>query len=132
MPDTVTSQVVRDDQNGYYAVHLTNASDGTGESNVNKIDVSTLTAGNGSAATYTTIKRIVGNVWGMNYVRLHWDATTDTTIAILKDSFDFDWSMEGGITDPRGTGTTGDVLLTTNGATSGGGYDITIYTKLKN
>lgn len=131
MADTVDSRVIRN-ANGNYVVHLTNESDGTGESNVVKVDVSALNGANGSAATYTTIKRIEYSVWGMNYVTLRWDATTDDEIAVLKGSGVIDWSAEGGNTDPKTTGTTGDVLLTTDGALDGSGYDITIWLKLKN
>lgn len=129
MADTVTSKVI---YNGHrrYAVSLTNESDGTGESGVTKVDISTLTDGAGKTATYTTIDRIVGHVTG-GYVRLHWDHTTDETIEVLSGSFDFDYSVEGGKTDGKGAGGTGDILLTTDGFADGDSYDFTIYLRPK-
>lgn len=130
MADTVNTQVV---YNGHrrYAVHLTNQSDGTGESGVTKVDISTLTNGDGQTATYTTIDRIVGTTGGFNYVALHWDHTTDDEIAVLSGPFDIDFSVEGGLTDPKSAGGTGDIILTTDGAYDGASYDITIYLRAK-
>jgi hypothetical protein len=42
-----------------------------------------------------------------------------------------DWYANGGKTDPRTTGGTGDVLLTTNGGASGSTYDITLHIRPK-
>lgn len=130
MADTVDTKVIRN-ENGRYTVRLQNQSDGTGESGVTKVDVSTLTSTNGVAATYTTIERIEYSVWGFNYVALFWDATADDEIATLSGQGVIDVSYEGGTTDPKSTGTTGDILLTTDGGYDGAGYDITIQMKLK-
>jgi hypothetical protein len=114
--------------------HLTNISDGTGESDVIKVDISALTApgSNGPVtATYSAIDRIEYSVWGFNYVALEWDHTTDDEIAILQGQGVMDWSIAGGNVDPRSAGATGDIVLTTNGGAAGSGYDITIYFRLK-
>lgn len=130
MADAVNTTVVRN-KHGRYVVHLTNESDGTGEAGVVKVDVSTLTSTSGVAATYTTVHRIEYSVWGMNYVTLKWDATTDDEIAVLSGSGVIDFFPEGGITDPKTSGTTGDIKLWTDGAVDGSGYDISIWLKLK-
>jgi hypothetical protein len=64
-------------------------------------------------------------------VRLDWDHTADDELATLGGAGALDWSATGGIIDPRSTGGTGDILLTTNAASSGDTYDITIYARLK-
>ena len=114
-------------------IKLTNISDGTGESAVKKIDVSTLAAGDGTAATYIAIERIEAMVQGFTSVRLLFDATTDDEAAILGTGYTyFDWVEVGGNVDPQSTGTTGDLMLTTAGGAAGSTYDITITFRLKN
>lgn len=130
MADTVDTKVIFNGR--HYVVNLTNISDGTGESNVVKVDVSTLTSRKtGGAATYTVVDRIDYQVNGFNYVLLEWDATTDDEIAVLKGTGSFDWSAVGGNVDPKSSGTVGDILLTTNGSTAGNSYDITLWLRLK-
>lgn len=129
MADIVDTKVVRNGR--LYVVRLQNQSDSTGESAVTKVDVSTLATIAGLPVSYVTIDRIEYSVWGINYVALYWDADTDDEIATLSGSGVIDVSMEGGMTDPQSTGFTGDIKLTTDGATDGGGYDITLWCKLK-
>lgn len=129
MADAVDSRVVQNGQR-YYVVHLQNNSDGTGESAVTKVDISALTAPGGATCTYTAIDRIVGNVWG-GEVQLLWDHTTDDEIALLSGAISLDWSHEGGLVDPKSTGGTGDILLTTNGFGASSGYDLTLWVKKK-
>lgn len=111
-----------------HEVTLTNESDGTGETpGVKKIDISTFKTANGvTTATYMTVDYIEFQVDGFNYVRLHFDADTDDTLAVLKGSGRFDWSAVGGNTDPQSTGFVGDLLLTTDGAFDGASYTIVI------
>jgi hypothetical protein len=126
MADTVTSEYVYSGHKRKL-LHLTNISVGTGESNVVKIDVSALTFAGGKVPTYVTVDWIAYNIQGMSSVRLYFDATTDDELAILPSGQgEIDFTAYGGKTDPRSSGTTGDVLLTTNGQSSGGTYDITI------
>jgi hypothetical protein len=132
MADTVDSKVVHNGRR--YVVHLTNISDGTGESGVVKVDVSTLTVfgSGGKVPTYTAVDRIEYNIQGFTSVRLHWDADTDDEIAVLPaGSGVLDFSVAGGSVDPKSTGTTGDIKLTTAGAASGATYDITLWLRLK-
>ena len=131
MVDVVNTNVIQPNNGRFYAVQITNESDSTGEAAVQKVDMSTLTDAHGNAASYSAIDRIEYSVNGFNYVTLYWDATTDDEIAVLKGNGVKDWSMEGGNVDPQTTGTTGDILLTTDGATDGSSYDITIWLRPK-
>ncbi len=130
MPDTVNIQVV---YNGirWQIIHLTNESDGTGESDVTKFNVSDFTDGSGLTATRSTIDLIEYSVVGFNYVVLRWDHTTDDEIAVLSGQGTIDWYAFGGKTDPGTSGGTGDILLTTDGGADGSMYDITLHIRPK-
>lgn len=113
-------------------VRLTNISDATGESAVVKVDVSTLTGPSGEAPSHVIVERIEGMVQGFNSVQLFFDATTDDELAVLGTGYSyFDWTDVGGSVDPRSTGSTGDIVLTTIGAGATATYDITITFRLK-
>jgi hypothetical protein len=133
MADAVRTLTVRNSVrlNGRLVVNLTNTSDGTGEAAVAKVDISAFTCPNGLAATYSAIERIEYNISGMT-VTLLWDHTTDDVAAVISGSGIIDQSVDGMRVDPRSTGGTGDLLLTTTGHTAADTYDITIYMKLKN
>lgn len=109
--------------------HLTNASDATGEAAVIKLNMSDL-AVDGDAVTSITVISIEFIVSGMNHVKLAWDATTDDTIALLSGSGIIDFTPKGN-RDPQTSGTTGDVVLTTDGAVTGGIYDIIVVYRLE-
>lgn len=131
MVDTVDSLVVFAGTRRR-VVRLTNISDGTGESDVVKVDVSTLVGPDGTAPTYTVIEEIQWSINGFTSVRLEWDATTDDEIAVLGTGNGyFNFKNAGGLVDPKSTGTTGDIMLTTAGAVSGATYDITLVLRLK-
>ena len=131
MADTVDSLVVFKGQRRY-SVRLTNVSDGTGESAVPKVDISTLTGPNGIAPTKTVVEEIQWSIQGFTNVSLFWDHTTDDEIAKLGSGNGyFNFRQLGGLTDPASAGGTGDILLTTAGAVSGATYDITLVIRLK-
>lgn len=131
MADTVDTLVVHKGKK-IYTVRLTNISDGTGESAVAKVDISTLTGPNGAAPSYTKIREISWSIQGFTSVRLFWDHTTDDEIAVLGTGTGYmDWTGVGGLIDPKSSGGTGDILLTTAGTTSGNTYTITIVVELK-
>jgi len=124
MADTVDS-LVQFSGTRKYVIRLTNISDGTGESGVIKVDISTLTNGKGIAPTALNVESIQWSIQGFSSVRLHWDHTTDDEIAVLGAGNGFkDYTQAGALKDPRSTGGTGDILLTTAGAISGATYDI--------
>lgn len=128
MADTVTSKVVFSGRRKY-VIHLTNTSDGTGESNVLKIDKSTLVGPEGKEPSKLVIEKIEYDVSSMR-VLLTWDQTSDETIAVLQGHGCLDWRKSGRLVGAN-TGGAGDVLLTTANQSSGDGYDITIYCLLK-
>ncbi len=106
-----------------YILHLTNISDGTGESAVQKVDLSGFLAEDTkTTATVIVVEKVEYRVYGMS-VSLIFDHTTDVTFAVLQGDGVVEWP--GGLHD-NGTGQTGDLLLTTTGHTSGDTYDITI------
>lgn len=131
MADTVTTETVYNGRRRKI-IHLTNISDGTGESGVNKMDISTFTFNGATVPTYTAVDRIDYDIQGMSSVRLYWDHTTDDEIAILPNGVgSVDFGAVGGKVDPQTTGGTGDILLTTNGQVSGGTYDIRLFVRPK-
>lgn len=128
MADTVTTKVLFSGSRRY-VVHLTNTSDGTGESNVIKVDKSTLVGLNGLEPSKLVVEKIVYDVASIR-VLLTWDETSDETIAVLQGWGCLDFRKSGGIVGAN-TGGTGDILLTTANHSSGDGYDITLYLRLK-
>lgn len=120
MADTVTSQTIEDTPHKL-VMKFTNTSDGTGESAVQKVDVSAFTAGNRidsttvSTCTDVRIDKIYYNNSGMS-VKLLWDASTDVEAIHLKDTQgEFDFSSFGGLKNNSGSGKTGDIMFTTVG-----------------
>ena len=120
MADTVTSQTIEDTPHKL-VMKFTNTSDGTGESAVQKVDVSAFTAGSRidsttvSTCTDVRIDKIYYNNSGMS-VKLLWDATTDVEAIHLKDTHgEFDFSSFGGLKNNSGSGKTGDIMFTTVG-----------------
>jgi hypothetical protein len=137
MADAVTAQTLFDD-GGNVVIHLTNVSDGTGESAVVKVDASALVGG--ATTTRYALEAIAWATVGMGF-NLLWDADTDvlffTTGNTTSQGF-IDYlngtgknvgSSPGrtGITNNAGTGITGDVRLTTVGHTSGDSYVVTLW-----
>ena len=113
-------------------VQLQNISDGTGESGVVKVDVSALLKSDGTAPTYVSIEEVEWSIQGFTSVRLHFDANTDDEGVLLAAGNGYkNFRAVGGVVDPKSTGTTGDIKLTTAGAVSGGTYDIVLSVRLK-
>ena len=109
----------------------TNVSDGTGESLVNKLDISGLTGPSGAAPTSVGIEEILYDIQGFTSIRIFFDHTTDDEAVVLSGSGYRDYTNVGGLLDPESAGGTGDILFTTAGAVSGGTYDISIVYRLK-
>ena len=127
MADAVASQTILDGERLFIA-KFTNISDGTGESAVVKIDVSTLAVnGFGLACNGVKINKIYGTTHGME-VRILWDATTDVFAWQIPQNTNYlmDLSSFGGIPNNAGAGSTGDVLFTTADASSGDMYSIVL------
>lgn len=124
MADAVTSQTIFDGSKRAI-IKFTNISDGTGESGVLKVDVSTLSSYNGATCSSVNIERIEAVTVGMG-VDILWDATTDALCLTLgaDQFFTFDFTRFSGITNNAGAGKTGDILFTTVGAALGDRYTI--------
>jgi len=129
MADAVTSTTIQDG-NRIAVIQLTNTSDGTGESAVTKVDVSALApnSANGQVCTGVKLGRIVYSTFGMS-VKLLWHATTNTICWDLNSDYttDEDFTGFGGIQNTAAaSGKTGDIKLTTTGASSGDSYVIVL------
>lgn len=130
MADTVSSTTILDGDKDFI-VQLTNVSDSTGESAVTKVDVSGLTArkSDGAACTGVKLFRVYYSILGFTKIGLLWDASTDTLCMELNPSADgvLDFSPFGGLQNTAGSGKTGDINLTTTGASSGDSYMIVLH-----
>jgi hypothetical protein len=131
MADTVTSNVLSQD-GGRYVVLLTASSDGTGESNVAKVDLSAITDSSGRTPIAADIEFIEYDIQGYTSIRLHWDHTTDDTALQISGAGEMDFTPWGMHKDPRTAGGTGDLLLTTTGHSSGDTYTILLACRLRN
>tara|TARA_R100000995_G_scaffold17329_1_gene6862 strand:- start:617 stop:1024 length:408 start_codon:yes stop_codon:yes gene_type:complete len=128
MADAVTSTTISDGTHKA-VIQLTNLSDGTGEDAVNKIDVSGLTAReDGTACSSVLIEKVSHSIIGFTQVQLLFDATTNTiALGLAQDSNGhMDFSDFGGLKNTSGSGKTGDILLTTIGASSNDSYVIVL------
>jgi hypothetical protein len=126
MPDAVNTQTLFDGDS-QVVMKFNNVSDGTGETAVLKVDVSTLKPNFlGKECTGVDIRRIVASVNGMS-VNVLWDATTDVSAFILSPGmYTFDFDSTTILRNNAGTGKNGDILFTTIGASAGDTYSITL------
>lgn len=130
MADTVDTLVLRNSKTAY-CLRLTNISDGTGETLVNKLDISTLTGPDGTPPTSVTLLEAAWSIQGFTSVRLFWDHTTDDEMIVMTGNGYRNYTAVGGAHDPRSAGGTGDVLLTTANTTAGNTYDIVLLFRLE-
>jgi len=121
MGDAVTSQTITDTDR-YAVFKFTNISDGTGETDVLKVDVSGLS---GYAADDTVDIIEVAYCIPEGAVRLIWDGASDAIALILGGSghLDFYGHLQAPITN-NATTPTGDILLTTDDFVAGSSYSI--------
>lgn len=124
MTDTVATKVLFEDKNRYI-VHLTGVGDTTGESAVIKVDKSAIgVASDGAEAASLDIEEIEWSVAAHTSVKILWDHTTDDP-AFVCPTGSGRKTIPGNLVDPRSSGGTGDILLTSSTAT-GGAYSITL------
>ena len=127
MADTVSSQTILDGERLFIG-KFTCISDGTGETAVVKIDVSTL---NPNAFGFACNGIKINKIWGANHglnIRILFDATADTFAWMVPQNSNYlmDFSSFGGIPSNAGAGVTGDVLFTTTDASAGDSYTVVI------
>jgi len=127
MADVVTSQTLLDGER-LAIMKFTNISDGTGETAVTKVNVSTLTPSNsGKTCTGVTVNKITSVCHGLE-VRMYWDATTDVPffLATVNTNYENDFSKIGGITNNAGAGKNGNILFSTADASAGDTYTVVL------
>ena len=126
MADAVATQTIQDGAKTAI-FRFTNVSDGTGESAVTKIDVSSLSNDpmTDKACSSVVIEKIYYQTIGMG-VKIFFDASSDVLAWQLNadwaDTLDF--SDFTGIPNNAGSGVTGDIQFTTVGHSSGDVYNI--------
>ena len=127
MADAVTSQTLMDGER-LAIMKFTNISDGTGESAVTKVTVSSLNANSlGQACNGVTVTKITCFCHGME-VRMYWDASTDVPFFLsnVNSNYENDFSNIGGISNNAGTGKNGNIVFSTSDATSGDTYTVVL------
>jgi len=125
MASTVTKQVVTNNNRDYVVNVQILQSNTAVETATVLLDMSDLaltipsgaSAASDVAVTKFVVEKIEWNVLGMESVELLFDATTNVPIHFMTGQGEVDWTAQGGITDPFGSGATGDILFTTNGGT---------------
>ena len=127
MADIVTTQTIADTSGVKFVSKLTNFSDGTGETQVKKIDASEVTfmTENGD--------RKIAKIWysintanNKSAVELIWDGATNATAMLLSGNGYFDLRTAGNEVVNNATTPTGDVLLSTKNFAVGDNYTIII------
>jgi len=127
MADIVTTQTIADTSGVKFVAKLTNFSDGTGETQVKKIDA--------SEVTFMTEddQRKIARVWysintanNKSAVELIWDGATNSTAMFLSGNGYIDLRTAGNEISNNATTPTGDVLLSTKNFANGDNYTIII------
>jgi len=127
MADTVSVLEIADTSGVKYVAKLTNISDGTGESLVEKI-----TAANETFMTADGNRKIARINWSINTlnrngaVEILWEGATNATACILSGQGVWDLQTPTNQITNNATTPTGDVLLSTKNFTNGDSYTIVI------
>ncbi len=137
MADIVTVTKISDTRR-YCVFEFTNESDGTGETNIRKINLNDLVGTNGDVigANRPTSLTLIDASWtisGFNYVTAKWDRQpVDQLIEVMAGTSGVSYEAVGGKRDPnRALGGTGDIVLTTDGTTDGNSYRIVMMFRKK-
>ena len=127
MADAVGSQTLFDGER-VAIMKFTNTSDGTGETNVVKVNPALLSpSAAGGACDRVTITKVTGLTHGME-VQLKWKATTPVVIETIpqNNSYTQDYSKIGGLTNNASTGVDGAITFTTLDASAGDTYTVVL------
>jgi hypothetical protein len=133
MADTVTTNV-NSNTGLRYEVVLTGISDGTGETDVQKIDISSITLPNRSdlSPESLALEKVEATVNGFSYIRLYWERTAGNNTMVILPQGETNLCLKEKLIDPgHGAAGTGDVYLTSVGAASGDSYVIRLRFKVK-
>jgi len=127
MADTVTTQTIADTAGVKYVIKMTNFSDGSGETNVKKVDASELTF-----MTEDGLRSIARVYYSINTsdsksgVEIIWDGATNATALFLSGQGTIDLRTDGNSFKNNATTPTGDVLLSTRNFAVGDNYSIIV------
>ncbi len=127
MADAVGSQTLFDGERKAI-MKFTNTSDGTGETNVVKVNPATLSSSNaGGVCDRVTITKITALTHGME-VQLKWKASTPVIIETIpqNNAYQQDFENIGGLTNNAGTGVDGAITFTTLDASAGDTYTVVL------
>ncbi len=127
MADTVSVTVIEDGPRNYI-IHLLGISDGTGETDVVKVDLSTVGGTNPASPASPVslaIRDIQYDVQGFSNIKMQFGATANTPFALmtLAGMTEFEPPL---LADSAAAGFTGDILLTSVGAAADATYDIVL------
>ena len=127
MADIVTTQTIADTSGVKFVAKLTNFSDGTGETQVKKIDASEVTFMSEDG------NRKIAKIWysintanNKSAVELIWDGVTNSTAMLLSGNGYFDLRTAGNEITNNATTPTGDILLSTRNFADGDNYTIIV------
>jgi len=127
MADIVTTQTITDTTGVKFVSKLTNFSDGTGETQVKKIDASEVTFMSEDG------NRKIAKVWysintanPKSAVEILWDGNTNATAMLLGGNGYIDLRTAGNEITNNATTPTGDVLLSTKNFATGDNYTIIV------
>ena len=127
MADLVTTQTIADTSGVKFVAKLTNFSDGTGETQVKKIDASEVTFMSEDG------NRKISRIWysintanAKSAVELIWDGETNATAMFLSGNGYIDLRTAGNEITNNATTPTGDVLLSTKNFAVGDNYTIIV------
>lgn len=127
MANTITQRTVYGGGTSQLVVrHIHIVSDGSEESDLVIYDNSTLM----NDVTKGSLLKVKAN--GSSCIcRLEWDQTTDSPIISFDpiNGVDLDFCQFGGVSNPNGTGATGDIVLTTANLDAGDEVSIYIYVR---
>ncbi len=127
MADIVTTQIITDTSGVKFVVKLTNLSDGSGETDVIKVDASET-----SFMTEDGARKIAKVWYSINTtspksgVEIKWDGATDATALFLGGQGYIDLRTAGDEIINNAITPTGDVLLSTKSFLNGDNYMIII------
>ena len=127
MADTVTTQTIADTSGVKYVIKMTNLSDGSGETNIKKIDASETTFMSEDGE-----RRIARVYYSVNVsdaksgVELIWDGATNSTALFLSGQGTIDLRTDGNSFKNDAITPTGDVLLSTKNFAKGDNYSLIV------
>ena len=127
MADLVTTQTIAGTSGVKFVTKMTNFSDGTGETQVKKIDASEVTFMSEDG------NRKIAKIWysintanNKSAVELIWDGATNATAMLLSGNGYFDLRTAGNEIINNATTPTGDILLSTRNFADGDNYTIIV------